>query len=488
MIASQHKYFSLIMVAFIFFFILACGSTPTPAPPEPPPVPEVVTDTPILPSEITVTPSPTATLPPPRVDALALVIDNSGSMNDPDPVSGRPAIVDTLEAALMIIEAAKVDTQIGIITFKQEDSSLFPFVLQPLTSDKDALRQAVQSIVADGGTPLYASIVLANEMLANSPQRSAIMLITDGKDNEISSSEAEAISAARSNRRPVFTIGFGDGINTQILEEIGRYTNGFSVIQPDATSFRNSLEQIFQFIETFDPNMPLPDWLTPTPKPVTPTFTPTVTLEPGSQSKTVLWDVGHGPREGQDGAYTPAGVYSDLAKLLYSFDIEIESYAGSLENVDLDHYGAVVLAATSAIQIPYQSGEIDALRRFVDAGGSLLIMGENSQFTNLVGTVAAAFGVGLAGTPDLWEAGNLGDHPIFAGVNAVKFYQGGTLTLQDPDAWTLASEGSHPAVVTLDRPIGRILVMCDSNMFDDRMLAENTTFALNVFRWLLHMD
>lgn len=54
----------------------------------------------------------------------------------------------------------------------------------------------------------------------------------------------------------------------------------------------------------------------------------------------------------------------------------------------------------------------------------------------------------------------------------------------------VALSGNHPAVIAIDNVPGRVVVIGDANLFDNRGFEhqDNRLFALNVFRWLIHIN
>jgi VWFA-related protein len=107
---------------------------------------------------------------------LVLLIDLSGSTKD---------VVKLIRAAaLRFVEAARPADRIGVITFAGEAK-----VVSPLTSDRELLRQRIETIdTARGDTKLYDATNFAMaEVLKDSKKsrRSAIVLMSDGLDGTI---------------------------------------------------------------------------------------------------------------------------------------------------------------------------------------------------------------------------------------------------------------------------------------------------------------
>ena len=93
--------------------------------------------------------------------------------------------------------------------------------------------------------------------------------------------------------------------------------------------------------------------------------TPTFTITPTPSQVTVLWDISHGPRISSDGSpYTPDGLYRSLVQALASQKLVFSS--GGLAGIDSS--SILVLAAPSANQMAYSSGEADKIEQFVRVG------------------------------------------------------------------------------------------------------------------------
>jgi VWFA-related protein len=107
---------------------------------------------------------------------LMLLIDLSGSTRD---------VVKLIRAAaLRFVESARPADRIGVITFAGQ-----PSLVSPLTSDRELLRQRIETIdTARGDTKLYDATNFAiDEVLKESKKtrRTAIVLMSDGLDGTI---------------------------------------------------------------------------------------------------------------------------------------------------------------------------------------------------------------------------------------------------------------------------------------------------------------
>ena len=196
-------------------------------------------------------------------------------------------------------------------------------------------------------------------------------------------------------------------------------------------------------------------------------------------SAQVYWDLSHIPRRGSDGSYEPSGVFSSLASALQDAGIDIQTGSNSVVSLNLDQYDVVVISATSSYESPYSAAEAAAVGEFVERGGGLIILAEDSSFTNNIVEVAAYFNVSVAVSTGIYDVFTDSSQSITEGVSTLYYYNGGSVRTGSTEyAFIQQTVGS-----------GRLVVIGDSNLFDNRWLAKanNQSFALNVFRWASFM-
>jgi Ca-activated chloride channel homolog len=113
---------------------------------------------------------------PVRGGAIVLCVDTSGSMRATD-VS--PTRADAAAAAVRaFVDGVPDGTRLGIVAFSSGAG-----LVQPLTDDKDAVRDAIGRIPPpNGGTAIGDALAAAARALPKSGRR-AIVLITDGVNN-----------------------------------------------------------------------------------------------------------------------------------------------------------------------------------------------------------------------------------------------------------------------------------------------------------------
>ncbi len=129
--------------------------------------------------------------------ALAIVIDNSGSMRDK-----RPSVN---AAALNLVRSSNPQDQVCIVNFNNEY-----YLDQDYTGSIPLLSDALEKIEARGGTALYDALVATSEHLMKSAKlrRKIILVVTDGEDTASRDTLEQAVRAIAVDGGPtVYTIG-----------------------------------------------------------------------------------------------------------------------------------------------------------------------------------------------------------------------------------------------------------------------------------------
>jgi hypothetical protein len=188
---------------------------------------------------------------------VALVLDASGSM--------RPFIAQVREAAKQAVDTAPENTLFAVYRFTAVsiDQSFEP--IQSFTGDRNLVKLAIDAIEADPGgvTCLYNATFKALDALdaatnPNAPERRAMLLFTDGRDDNGQGGtcsnwdNADAVKAKAKASAfgtiPIHTIGLCtqgscDNINRAELDQMAEDTFGYSAI-----GSIESVEESFQKI------------------------------------------------------------------------------------------------------------------------------------------------------------------------------------------------------------------------------------------------
>jgi Ca-activated chloride channel family protein len=158
---------------------------------------------------------PQATLPV-RVNnaTIVLLVDVSGSMSARDV---EPTRLDAAIAAMRgFVQRLPAGFKVGLVQFSDQ-----PEVLSTPTADHGLIYQSLGLLVADSGTAIGAGIAKAVQLTRDSLQRdgvvarrggalpAAIILLSDGKQNQGRIQPLQAAALARSAGIPVDTVALG---------------------------------------------------------------------------------------------------------------------------------------------------------------------------------------------------------------------------------------------------------------------------------------
>jgi hypothetical protein len=146
---------------------------------------------------------------------VALVVDTSGSVGAPELARARALAEDLLDGLPRGSEIAvfRFDDQVRLVL--------------PRTAQREEVKQALSRLQASGRhTALYDALYDAAKYVRESPAgRGALVLITDGLDEDSALSLEDGLRVAEEARVPVFTIGVGK-VQEQGLRRIAKLTGG----------------------------------------------------------------------------------------------------------------------------------------------------------------------------------------------------------------------------------------------------------------------
>ncbi len=164
-----------------------------------------------------------------------LVMDVSGSMEKANKLDSAKA------AAHKFVERMRSTDQTGIIAFNTQVKTV-----QPITSDKDALNAAIDSLVAQHNTAMYDALIVAIDQLEGVSGRKAIIVLTDGLDNSSSATENTVIKHIGPAGFSISTVGLGvtgsaamNGIDENGLQDLASRAGGVYGYAEDEASLTN---------------------------------------------------------------------------------------------------------------------------------------------------------------------------------------------------------------------------------------------------------
>jgi len=169
--------------------------------------------------------------------AMAIVIDNSGSMRD------KREKVN--QACLNLVRSSNAQDEVIIVNFNDEE-----FLDQDFTSDIGKLKEALEKYDARGGTALYDAIDAASDHLKRNARRDKkiIFVVTDGEDNASRDTLEQAAQSLQQDGGPtVYAIGLLGGEKERrarrALQILAQKTGGIAF-------FPRTLDEVDQISKT----------------------------------------------------------------------------------------------------------------------------------------------------------------------------------------------------------------------------------------------
>lgn len=148
-----------------------------------------------------------------------LVIDKSGSMNEPSGI-GSSAKIDVIKnAAVFFVDqlTQSTDNYIAILPFSGDAVTNANFLnsqggdVWSNRVEKNHLEQSIDRLRAGGNTPLWQAINVALDQLAkiNDASYKVIICLSDGMNNRSSKDFNSLLATVKVKQIPIFTIGYG---------------------------------------------------------------------------------------------------------------------------------------------------------------------------------------------------------------------------------------------------------------------------------------
>jgi tight adherence protein C len=166
--------------------------------------------------------------------SVALAIDVSGSMAD----DGK--LAEAQAAAKSFVGQTRPRDRMVVVAFNDEVS-----LAQPLTNDRRLLGRAIDGLSPGGNTRIYDALAQSVSQLALAPAGSrAVVLLTDGADNSSAWTLADATAQAVRDGIPVYVVGLGPDVESDVLQQLAASTGGRYYQAPHA----QDLAQVFRLI------------------------------------------------------------------------------------------------------------------------------------------------------------------------------------------------------------------------------------------------
>ena len=188
---------------------------------------------------------------------VLFVMDVSGSMGELVTSSGQTKLELAQDAAIVAFDGFAADDEVGLWAFSTERGpNLEPWLemqpVGPASTAVPAMKSDVASMVADGGTALYATLRRPrSEMLADLDTKriNAIVLLSDGKneyppDNDLDSLLEQLQGESLDTSVRVFPIGYGEGADPESLGAIAEASRGTYYEANDPASIEKVLASV----------------------------------------------------------------------------------------------------------------------------------------------------------------------------------------------------------------------------------------------------
>ncbi|MBN2055809.1 VWA domain-containing protein [bacterium] len=170
--------------------------------------------------------------------SMVLVIDASGSM--------KKKVAEVHQAATEFIAMIQPGDRVAVVQFADGVE-----LVQSFTADATALRDAIDKCGAKGGTALYDAVIHAVSTLHDQPGRTAIILLTDGRDeNDPGTAPGsvhsfdESLEHAKTAGVTIYALGLGQNLERSVLENLARETGGRVYFPPTV----DDLAEVYGFV------------------------------------------------------------------------------------------------------------------------------------------------------------------------------------------------------------------------------------------------
>jgi Mg-chelatase subunit ChlD len=162
----------------------------------------------------------------PRV-ALLLIIDKSGSMSES--LNGPVSKIEAAKtAATLAMDALGPGDQVGVLAFTDQQTWVVKMTTLTNQGDRDAVKAAIASLSADGGTEIYPALEVGFDAIRNTTADVRhIVLMTDGLSHTgTRTSYQKLIDQFAGERTTLSTIAIGGDADTDLLQFMAEQGNG----------------------------------------------------------------------------------------------------------------------------------------------------------------------------------------------------------------------------------------------------------------------
>jgi len=197
----------------------------------------------------------------------------------------------------------------------------------------------------------------------------------------------------------------------------------------------------------------------------------------------VLWDLSHGVHQNYRPDY--GGAYWDFRNHLRDNGYIIETTYDILHKNILS-YDILVINVASSWYSDYTWNEKEKIRKYVEHGGKLLILGGNPWAPNAhIHHVSQEFGITFGVSGVNGYVNSFASHQIFNGVTNIYFQSGGQISINPPGQQVAWRSGKCTVGVAY-KGTGVVVAVGDFYFCSNNYLnwVNNRKFAENLFYWL----
>ena len=144
-------------------------------------------------------------------------------------------------AAKAMLDSLSPDDQMALVTFSETVD-----VIHGFTTDRDVLKQSIDSLLATGTFTALNDATLKSVNLATTAptSRRVVFVVTNSGDNSGASTASAAISQATASQIPIYTFGYGSNAATNALAAMSEATGGKTYDLPDADAVKTTLPAV----------------------------------------------------------------------------------------------------------------------------------------------------------------------------------------------------------------------------------------------------
>ena len=172
--------------------------------------------------------------------SIILALDQSGSM--------KKSAEQVMEAARTFVRSLRPEDSLALLVFSDK-----VLVAHSLSKNRDWSLQAIDQYRAEGGTALYDSLFGSLHMLKDVTGRRAIVVVTDGVDEDRTSKHAgsthtldDVVALAKQVDTSIFTVGLGRQVAPRVLNQLAQVSGGRAYFPSDVSALPEQYQRIVE--------------------------------------------------------------------------------------------------------------------------------------------------------------------------------------------------------------------------------------------------